>query len=118
VDTHGYVTYANPAFLRLWGFADEREALGVHRDMLWADAATVPDYLEAILADGRPRVIERNGRRIDGRTFQARVQAMPYTDLQGRPLGGLAAIEDVTRERALVQASSAATSGCGSSWRT
>jgi|GEM_PF-1273916 PAS domain S-box-containing protein len=103
VDAHGYVTYANPAFLRLWGFADEREALGVHRDVLWADAATVPDYLKAILADGRSRVIERNGRRMDGRTFQARVQAMPYTDLQGRPLGGLAAIEDVTRERALVQ---------------
>lgn len=103
VDAEGHLTYANPAFLRLWGFDNEDQVLGRNRNMFWADATGQPDYFQTMLDDGRPRTVERKARRADGKTFQARVQVMPYTDVQGRPLGALAMAEDVTRERALVQ---------------
>jgi PAS domain S-box-containing protein len=103
VDAKGCITYANPAFFRLWGFASEDQVLGRHRHSFWAEPQSYPDYFETMLIDGRSRTIERKARRADGRTFLARVQIMPYTDVQGRPLGALASIEDVTRERALVQ---------------
>ncbi|MES9996457.1 PAS domain S-box protein [Desulfovibrio aminophilus] len=94
------VTYVNRAFLTLWGFTSETDILGRHRSVFWVDPEEAQHYYRKMKETGRSSM-EARALRPDGTTFLARVTATACLDLDGRVVGGIASIVDVTRERAL-----------------
>lgn len=103
-DLDGRITYVNPAFCRMFGFAAE-ELVGRAPPMPYWDAEH-REKTEAIHSDvlaGRaPREgFELRYRRKSGETFDALVYEAPLIDADGRHTGWMSSILDVTaRKRA------------------
>jgi PAS domain S-box-containing protein len=94
----GRVRHANPASLALWGYADEEEVIG---RPAWEfvlspelDAAAIVDLLLQKTWSGQAVC-----RKKDGAGFDARVYVNTMFDESGTPLGFVASVTDISRQR-------------------
>lgn len=97
-DPHGRITYANHAWLDMFGLQAESEALGATAHQHVADAADAQAIIEALRERGA-WMGELNCRRRDGSTFPAVVSAGFLRAPSGEPLCMMASFQDITRYR-------------------
>jgi len=97
-DLAGKLTYVNPAFLAMWGYADSQEVLGKHVSGFWRfqeDAERVIQLLQA----GGGWVGELMAARKDGSCFEVQVSASLVTNDAGEPIAMLASFLDITERK-------------------
>ena len=98
-DMKGRISYVNPAFLQMWGYADDDHLLG--RPI----GEVLPEYRQMDLARANGEEAgpqgEMEGRRKDGTDFDAEVTTSLITDEQGSPAGLMASFRDVTERKRL-----------------
>ena len=102
-DLGGTITFANDAFLGLWGCTSEEELLGTSVFDCWRERRRAEEVTAAILNEGR-WVGEMVARRRDGTTFEANVLANRVADESGRPICLLASFVDVTGPKTVARA--------------
>jgi PAS domain S-box-containing protein len=99
VDAQGLLRYVNPAFVRLWRLASEREALGRPAGEFWDARASAPRVLAAMKGgDGVRGEVE--GRRADGTRFPAEYAAARVDAPDGRPVRVTVSFVDVSERAA------------------
>jgi two-component system cell cycle sensor histidine kinase/response regulator CckA len=94
-DLEGNLTYVNPAFLQLWGYADEEEVLGKPAVGFWQSEANAAQVLEA-LRDKQGWIGELVAKRKDGSLFNTQLSASMATDEAGKPVCFMASFADIT----------------------
>ncbi len=100
IDLAGKLSYANPSFLRLWGFDDLDEVRGSSVLELWESKAEARAALEAVL-DGRSWSGELVARKKDGSLADMRASVNAARDHEGRMLCGMGTFLDITAEKKL-----------------
>lgn len=95
----GELTYANPAFLKMWGFADH-EIPGRPAAEFWTNPSAARRVLKELRNTGQWQG-EMTACRKDGTTFPTLLAANIVNDETGQPLGLIASVIDITaRKRA------------------
>ena len=97
-DLKGKVIYANPAFLRLWGYESEDEIIGKHLTEFSADNETSLEVFESLRAGGWAHV-EKKAVRRDGSSFIFELSANVVRTANGDPICYMASFLDVTERR-------------------
>lgn len=92
-DLDGRLTYVNPAFLRLWGYAQADEVLGRSATGFWQDPGKAQQVYEALNSQGHweGALILR---RLDGNELSVSVRAALIQDRDRRPRGLMASFEE------------------------
>ncbi len=105
-DREARITYVNPAFERLTGYARE-EVMGQNPRLLKSDLQP-PSLYEAMwsaLMSGSPWVGDLVNRRKDGSLYTVEAVMSPVRDATGAIASYVAVQRDVSRERALIERS-------------
>ena len=97
-DVDGRLQYVNSAFVRMLGYGDPAELLGVHAVDLGADADEMSANISSLVQDGTWRG-EQRMRRKDGSIRVVQVSASLFRDPAGNLQGMLGAFADVTEAR-------------------
>jgi PAS domain S-box-containing protein len=101
-DLDGNVTYVNPSLVRMWGFADEKDALGKPASAFWQTREKALEVAKA-LRDNGSWTGELVATKSDGSTFDVEMMASVVTDEAGKPICMMASVVDITdRKRAEV----------------
>ena len=105
IDLKSRLTYANPAFLALFGYAELDEMIGMTKQNLMAkeDLPRADQAKADLLATEKSAISEFQAIRKDGSTFTARVSGSLIKDQKGNPLSYLVSLRDVTAEKAAEQ---------------
>src|SRR6188768_4294619 len=98
-DPSGRIVYANPAFIKLWGYASGEEVLG-RSPLELADAQQATQILDSVRAHGS-WVGELAGKHRDGAAMQLRCSAHSINDANGQLLNMVATLVDVTEQKRL-----------------
>jgi len=98
-DASSKIVYANPAFLKLWGYASDDEVLG-RSPLEFADEQQAPKILESVRAHGS-WVGDLTGKHRDGTPMQLRLSAHSISDSNGQLLNVVATFLDVTAQKRL-----------------
>ena len=98
----GRITWANPAFLAMWGFRKEADVLGASVVDFWADPGEARGVAAAVVEKGLWKG-ELLARREDGSTFRAGVVTDRVLDADGAPICVFGSFEDVTERRRLAE---------------
>lgn len=106
VDLDTRITYVNPAFERVTGYARD-EAIGKNPSFLASGLHTRSFYeaMWAALTTGQPWVADFINRRKDGSLYNEGAVISPIRDAAGEVTGYVAVKRDVTHERSLEQRS-------------
>jgi PAS domain S-box-containing protein len=97
-DPEGRLTYVNPAFLRMWGYASIGDVLGRLATEFWMQPEQAASVVVALhLHNQWTGVLE--GRRADGQPFTAELMAVSIRDGAGRPLHMVASFLDITERQ-------------------
>jgi PAS domain S-box-containing protein len=96
----GRITVASPSAARMYGYGSKVEMLGLDETCVYADLEDRKVVLEHLWASGRVSDYLIRGRRKDGSTFWASLNAQPWLDERGQQGGTEAIVRDVT-ERVL-----------------
>ena len=80
----GNLTYVNPAFLKLWGYDNEKDVLGKPAVNFWHKKGKAQEVIEALLK-GENVVGELKAKRKDGSLFDAQLSASIVPDGAGKP---------------------------------
>lgn len=97
-DLEGRLTYANPAFLSIWGMETLEEALGKPVQRLWnSDEAS--QQLEQCLKESGWWVGELEGSRKDRTVFDLHLSANVVKDETGLPVCLMASCMDITEQK-------------------
>ncbi len=96
-DLSGTITYANPAFLRMWGYAGE-EILGRSGLELGRSPEEVAKVIDA-LRDQGTWTGEMEARKKDGTIFTIEISANMVQDETAKPLCLMASIIDITKRK-------------------
>jgi PAS domain S-box-containing protein len=99
LDAHGTVTHANAAFLKAWGYADGKGAIGVNASSLVSGDGVLAEILQALDERGSWNG-ESAGTRPDGSRFLCRAFVSGIRDPSGRISGYHISALDVSREAA------------------
>lgn len=100
-DPGGKLVYVNPAFLRLWGYDDEREVYGREPMDFLATGASLPNAnLERLFANGSWQG-ELTARRKDGSRFDMLAAANLIRDEQGAIIHLMGSFLDITESKRL-----------------
>ncbi len=94
-DLEGRLVYVNPAFLRLWGYADAAQVLGRSAIEFWTEPADATRLIGELFRDGQWSG-ELDARRADNTPFRARIQAALIRDAAGKPTSLVGAFEDIS----------------------
>ncbi len=89
------VNFVNPAFLKLWGYADKNEVIGKPIFTFWADRRKAVKVMKKLQSNERWDD-EIKASRKDGSTFDAAVKANLVRDASNQLIGYMASIMDVT----------------------
>lgn len=102
IDRNGRITYVNPAFCRITGFAED-ELIGVSPPYpYWSPdiASYNSESLRQTLAgEQTQQLFESIMRRKSGETFYAQMLISPLIDADGEQTGWMAALTDMTEQR-------------------
>ena len=99
-DMEGYLNYANPAFLKMWGYSSAEEVMGRLAIEFWQMAEKAKEVMGSIQARGE-WVGELTGQRKDGTFFEVQVSCNIVKDITGSPLCMQAAFIDITKRKLL-----------------
>jgi PAS domain S-box-containing protein len=99
-DIHGKISYVNPAFMRLWGYASEAEVLGKAPPELVADPAALLQVAEQLRQRGVWQG-EITARRKDGGSFDAIVSANTVLDAEGNVVNTVGSVLDISEAKRL-----------------
>jgi diguanylate cyclase (GGDEF)-like protein/PAS domain S-box-containing protein len=97
-DLSGKMTYANPAFLSLWGYPAVDEVLGRSVGVFWQDDAHVEQVIDSLMK-GTPWRGELPARRKDGSAFVLDVSAHLVLDELSQPLCLMSSFVDITARK-------------------
>jgi two-component system, LuxR family, sensor histidine kinase DctS len=102
-DMHGRVTYVNPAFCQMVGFAAD-ELLGTALPAPWWPPELIDEYQQRMAVRLAGQVLPREGyesvfQRKDGTRFPVLIIEAPLIDAQGVQTGFMSAIIDLTEQR-------------------
>ncbi|MBU2549394.1 MAG: PAS domain S-box protein [Proteobacteria bacterium] len=100
IDTEGIVTDANPKSVELMGSPSREETIGLN-------VLTLPPLVESglsryfrnVLETGQPEDIQAQYTSIWGKTSHFRARLVPLFDLEGRQVGAIQILEDITRQK-------------------
>ncbi len=98
-DLEGRVTYANPSFLSLWGFASADEVMGAHVSDFWI-GEEARSILEILTRTGGWRG-ELSVRRSDRRSLSVELSASLIRNEQGQATGIMTSFMDITERKRL-----------------
>ena len=101
-DLDGNLTYVNEAFLKMWGYNDDKKVLGKAAIDFWqqkTDAEVIINTLHA----GGGWIGGCLARRKDGSTFWAQLSATMVTNETGKPFCMMASFVDVTDHKQAVE---------------
>ncbi len=98
-DLEGKITYANPAFVKMWGYASEAEVKSL-RSARFFGADTEEDVVQ-MLAESGGWQVERSSRCKDGTVFEVAISASLIADDAGSPVGVMASMVDITERKRL-----------------
>jgi PAS domain S-box-containing protein len=99
-DLSDNVIYINKAFLELWGCDEKNEVIGKPAAELWEDQKEVSLLLKKLHREER-WLNELVSLKRDGTTFDARVSASLVKNANGKPIGTMAIIIDISVSRRL-----------------
>ena len=102
-DLAGNLTYVNPAFLRLWGYADAQEVAGKNALDFWQIRAEPRHVIAALQTQGGWQG-ELLAQKKDGSTFEAEISASMVVDQQQQPVGMLGVFADITARKQVEEA--------------
>lgn len=94
----GRLTYANEAFLRLWGYTNLSEIIGRRISDFCHSERQASEILESLISRGSWKG-ESVGRRRDGSTIEIQVSANMVTDEAGRPVCAMASFMDLAEKK-------------------
>lgn len=94
-DLDGRLTYANQAFLSIWGYASDAEVIGRQVTEFWQDEGEAAAALRTLIETGR-YAGERVGRRGDGAIFHVTLSADLVSDDRGEPICITASFNNIT----------------------
>ncbi len=97
-DLDGNLTYVNPAFLELWGYASPDEVVGRALSSFWEDASEAEEVSEAVWGEGQ-WTGELVGRRRDGSIFDAQISSNTVTDDFGEPIIIMVSLIDISERK-------------------
>src|SRR6187431_367907 len=98
-DASGRIVYANPAFLKLWGYSSDDEVLG-RSPLEFADEQKVPKILASVRAHGS-WVGDLAGKHRAGTLMQLRLSVHSISDPSGQLVNMVASFVDVTEQKRL-----------------
>ena len=93
------ITYANPAFLKMWGYVSENEVLNVQLSDLWGPDQA--DNIENSLKEGNGWQGEIACTRQNGESFDVAISASLILDEKSIPVGAMTSLIDVTQRHHL-----------------
>ena len=99
-DLEGRLTYVNDAFLKLWGYQDDAEALGQSVVTFWRDPRDAEQVTSALGEQGFWRG-EISAMRRDGEPIDVELSVSLASDDTGVPICTTAAFADVTERKRL-----------------
>jgi len=102
-DLEGNVTYINPAFLRMWGYDDEKEILGKNAVAFWQIAEEAVEIMQVAMDRGG-WIGELAAKRKDGSNFDVQLSANVVRDEAGKPICRLGSFIDITERKKAQQA--------------
>ena len=97
-DLAGNLTYVNPAFLSIWGYAQRPEVVGRSAVEFWEMGAKAAEVMQVLQA-GQAWSGELTARRKDGTLFDVLVGASMIVDHASRPIGMMASFTDITERK-------------------
>ncbi|MBA7467968.1 Sensor histidine kinase RcsC [subsurface metagenome] len=97
-DLEGNVTYVNQAFLRMWGYDDEKEVLGKSAVAFWQVAEEAVEVMQVAMDRGG-WVGELAARRKDGSIFDVQLSASVVRDEAGEPICRFGSFVDITERK-------------------
>lgn len=98
-DPSGILTYANPAFLKMWGFDNAEEVLGRPAVEFWADPSISRQVTKELHDKGQWQG-EMNGLKKDGTTFPSLLAANMVTDPAGNHVCMVGSFIDISARKA------------------
>ena len=100
-DLSGNLKYANPAFLKLWGYSSLKEAVGESPYSFWQDDKKADETLKSLITEGSWSG-EMTAINQQGDSFEVQVEASVVKDKQGRPHSMLASFADITERKKFI----------------
>jgi PAS domain S-box-containing protein/putative nucleotidyltransferase with HDIG domain len=94
----GNITYVNPEFLKMWGYADEREVLGKPAINFWHRDEKARK-IEKIMLKEQKVVGELKAKKKDGTLFDIQVSASTVAGENDKPVWMMASCIDITERK-------------------
>lgn len=98
-DELGRLVFVNPAAPTMYGLASEEAMMGLVAEDLYADASDREALLDELRTTGRVTDFVCRGRRSDGSTFWASVNAQLLRDPHGQPVGTEGVVRNVSERK-------------------
>ncbi len=99
-DLNGIVTYVNPSFLKMWGYDDISEVIGMFWDEIWHDEKKIRENINS-QKEMESWVGEVVAKRKDGSLFNVQLSASLVTDEDGKPISIMGSLVDITNRKKL-----------------
>jgi len=94
----GNLIYVNPSFLRLWGYDNDKEAIGKPAVEFWQEAEEAAEIIGALFKKGSWQG-ELVALKKDGSTFDAQLSGSVVGDEDGKPICMMASFIDITERK-------------------
>ncbi len=97
----GYLTYANPFFLRTWGYSDQNEIMGRYLTSLFKDEEQTRKTIRRVLSGREIKDVEAVAKRKDGSEFLAGLNSSMIRGTGRKPKGITISATDITGHKQL-----------------
>ena len=97
-DLEGNLTYANDAFVKMWGYANEGEAIAVPTRRFLTPETEGKEIIEELLERGN-WVSQATAIRKDGSSFDVQVSANVVRDEANQPVCLMGSFQDITKQK-------------------